>query len=179
MLLKTIFKINFKSSCKNSLMFFGKVFKKIYTFNFYIFYTKFVSTFMILSFWVCLISNFFFNRINLKYIEKVEKENDFLWGFYLSFQFNLLIELVCSTFYIHPNMNISTLLALGYYFVLNVIIIVIFFWAERKEFLNGAFLLEEPQRVLNIIIFFILLVLKLNCLYKVIKFDKKSKLLIY
>lgn len=178
MLFKTKFNINFKSSCKNSLMFFGKVFKKIYTFNFYIFYTKFVSTFMILSFWVCLISNFFFNRINLKYIEKVEKENDFLWGFYLSFQFNLLIELVCSTFYIHPNMNISTLLALGYYFVLNVIIIVIFFWAERKEFLNGAFLLEEPQRVLNIIIFFILLVLKLNCLYKVIKFDKKSKLLI-
>lgn len=175
MLFKTKFNINFKSSCKNSLMFFGRVFKKIYTFNFYIFYTKIINTFMIFSFWVCLVSNFLFNRINLFYIEKVEKEIDFLWGFYLSFQFNLLIEVVCSTFYAHPNMNISSLLALGYYLVINVIIIVIFFWARRKEFLDGAFLLEEPQRVLNIIIFFILLVLKLNCLYKIIKFDKKSK----
>ena len=43
------------------------------------------------------------------------------------------------------------------------------------EYLYGAYLLEEPQRTINILIFFILLILKINCLIKIIKFNKKSK----
>ena len=175
MVFKTKFNINCRSSCVNSIMFLGRVLKKIYTFNFYIFYTKYVSTFMIVSFWICLLSNFVFNIINRTYIEEPEKGNDFLLYFFLSFQFNLLIELVCSTFYAHRNMNISSLLAFGYYFVINVILFIGFYYARRQEYLNGAYLLEEPQRILNIIVFFILFVLKANCLYKIIRFNKRSK----
>lgn len=172
---KTKFKINCRSSFMNSLMFFGRVCKKIYTFNFYIFYTKYISTFMILSFCFCIAAIYGFNIVNITYIEQPEKEDDFLWYFCFSFEFLLLIELICSTFYGHRNMNVSSLLAFGYFIVINVIIIIGFFYAQREEYLNGAYLLEEPQRILNIIVFFILFVLKANCLYKIIKFNKRSK----
>ena len=175
MLFKTKCNINFKTSCKNSLMFLGKVFKKIYTFNFYIFYTKYINFFMIISFWVCLFANFRFNLLNRKYIEEPEKDESFLYNFFLTFQINLLIELICCTFYSHRNMIVSSLLAFGYYIVINSIILVSFYFVRRKEYLYGAYLLEEPQRILNIILFFILFVLKVNCLYKIIKFDKQSK----
>jgi hypothetical protein len=175
MVFKTKFNINFKSSCKNSCMFFGKVCKKIYTFNFYIFYSKYISSFMIISFWICLFSNFIFNLVNNKYLENPEKDFEFLVFYFLSFEFNLLIEVICSTFYAHRNMIDSSLLAFGYYFVINSIMLIIFFIARRKEYLDGAYLLEEPQRILNIIVFFILFILKVNCLYKIIKFNKRSK----
>ena len=175
MLFKTKCEINFKTSCKNSIMFLGKVCKKIYTFNFYIFYSKYISTFMIISFWICLFANFGFNIINKKYIEEPEKDKYFLYNFFLTFQINLLIELICCTFYSHRNMNVSSLLAFGYYIVINVILIISYYFTKRKEYLYGAYLLEEPQRILNIILFFILFVLKVNCLYKIIKFNKKSK----
>ena len=175
MLFKTKCNINFKTSFKNSLMFLGKVFKKIYTFNFYIFYSKYISTFMIISFWVCLFANFRFNIVNKKYIDEPEKDESFLYSYFITFQINLLIELICCTFYSHRNMNVSSLLAFGYYIVINSIILVSFYFARRKEYLDGAYLLEEPQRILNIILFFILFVLKANCLYKIIKFNKQSK----
>ena len=179
MLFKTKFNINFKTSCKNSIMFLGKVFKKIYTFNFYIFYTKYISTFMIISFWVCLVANFGFNIINKKYIEEPEKDSSFLYNFFLTFQINLLIELICCTFYSHRNMIVSSLLAFGYYIVINVIMLISFYLTRRKEYLDGAYLLEEPQRILNIVLFFILFVLKVNCLYKIIKFNKQSKYIFF
>ena len=175
---KSKFKINFKSSCKNSMLFFGKLCKKIYTFNFYIFDTKYINFFMLLSFWDCLISNFVFNIINYLNLEVPEKSSNFLIFFYMSFEFNLLIEIICCTFYAHREMNTSSLLALGYYFVINVIMVIIFYIARRKEYLYGAFLFEEPQRILNIIVFFILFVLKVNCLIEIIKFNKRSKYII-
>jgi len=178
MLYKTKFKINFKSSCKNSGLFFVKLCKKIYTFNFYMFYTKYINIFMLISFWVCLISNFVFNITNYNNLEEPEKSFSFLIFFYMSFEFNLLIEIICCTFYAHRNMNASSLLALGYYFVINVIMVIVFYIARQKEYLYGAFLLEEPQRILNIIVFFILFVLKANCLIKIIKFNKRSKYII-
>lgn len=178
-LYKTRFNVSFKSSCKNSLMFFGRIFKKIYTFNFYIFYTKIISSFMIISFWICIFSNYEFNIINKKYIEEPEKGNDFLLYFFLSFQFNLLMEIICSLFYSSRKSMASSLLALGYYLVINVIIIIVFLLVRRREFLKGAYLYEEPQRKLNIIIYCILFFLKANALYKIIRFNKKSKYTLY
>ena len=72
-------------------------------------------------------------------------------------------------------MIVSSLLAFGYYIVINVIMFISFYLTRRKEYLDGAYLLEEPQRILNIVLFFILFVLKVNCLYKIIKFNKQSK----
>ena len=178
-LFKTKFNVSFKSSFKNSLMFFWRVFKKIYTFNFYLFYTKLISAFMIISFWICIFSNFQFNRINKNYIEEPEKGNDFLLYFFLSFQFNLLMEIICSIFYSSRKSISSSLLSFGYYVVINVIIIIVFLLVRRREYLKGAYLFEEPQRKLNIIIYSILFILKLNALYRIIKFNKRSKFIFY
>jgi hypothetical protein len=73
----------------------------------------------------------------------------------------------------------STSLAFGYYIVVNIIMALVFLYARRMEELYGAYLLEEPQRILNIIIFFILFVLKANCLIKITQFNKRSKYLFY
>ena len=174
MLFKTKFNINCKSSCKNTMLFFWRICKKIYTFNFYIFYSRYISGFMIISFWVCLLSNFLFNYYNLKFINIFEKKDIFFYFFFLSFEFNLLIELICSTFYSERNMITSSLLSFGYYAVINIILFIAFFYTRRMEYLYGAYLLEEPQRTINILIFFILLILKINCLIKIIKFNKKN-----
>ena len=56
--------------------------------------------------------------------------------------------------------------------------IIVYSIASYMEYLEGAFLYEEPQRILNIIVFSILFVLKANCLYKIIKYKKRSKCII-
>ena len=179
MLFKNKFNINFKSSCKNSLLFFGRVCKKLYTFNFYIFYSKIISGFMIFSFWICLLSNFLFNIFNIELITEPNKSTFFFVFFFISFECNLLIEFICCTFYAHPNMCTSTSLAFGYYIVVNIIMALVFLYARRMEELYGAYLLEEPQRILNVIIFSILFVLKVNCLIKISQFNKRSKCYFY
>ena len=178
LLIKTKFSINFKNSCKNALMFLIKVSRKICTFNFYIFYSKFVSGIMIVSFLICLFSNFMFGEENKDNLENTEKPKSFLVFYFLSFELNLLIELILSTFYSHRNLVSCCLLAFGYYIVINFIMIIVYSIASYMEYLDGAFLYEEPQRILNIIVFSILFVLKANCLYKIIEFKKRSKCII-
>ena len=73
------------------------------------------------------------------------------------------------------SITFGIILSIGYWISINLIIIIAFIYTRRYEYLYGAFILEEPQRVLNIIISFILMVLKINCLYKIIKYNKKSK----
>ena len=108
-------------------------------------------------------------------ITEPNKSTVFFIFFFISFECNLLIEFICCTFYAHPNMRTSSSLAFGYYIVVNIIMALIFLYARRMEELYGAYLLEEPQRILNMIIFFILFVLKANCLIKIAQFDKRSK----
>ena len=121
-----------------------------------------------------IISNFF-NSINSNQIENREKNNSFLTYFFLVFEFNLLIEIVIYMFYSIRSITFGLILSLGYFLILNIIIMIAFMYTTRYEYLYGAFILEEPQRVLNIIIFFILMVLKINCLYKIITYNNKSK----
>ena len=78
-------------------------------------------------------------------------------------------------FYYVRNINYATVYSIGYLIALNMIIAFVYLSVQRYEYLYGAFVLNEPQRVLNIIIFSILMILKIYCLYKMINFNKKSK----
>lgn len=78
-------------------------------------------------------------------------------------------------FYSKRNIFFVLSLSLGYFILLNIIILFSHFYAFRKEYLDGAFMYEEPQRVLNIIIFLILMILKINCLFQIKKYKKESK----
>ena len=122
-----------------------------------------------------IIISYLFNSINSNQIESKEKNNSFLTHFFLVFEFNLLIEIILYMIYSIRSITFGLILSIGYWITINIIIIIAFMYTRRYEYLYGAFILEEPQRLLNIIISFILMVLKINCLYKTIKYNKKSK----
>ena len=169
------FDIFWKSSLTNGCSYIMKVLKRIYTFNFYIFYNKAVCTFLIISFVTCIISNLCFNAINLDQIETLEKDNYFYAFYFLTFEINLLIEFICYMFYSNKNILFGSILSFVYWIVINIIIIVCFYFAQRYEYLYGVLLTEQPQKFLNIAIFSTLLILKLNCLFNIIKHNNQSK----
>ena len=157
------------------LLFFKRIFKKIYTFNFYIFQNKVISFFLILFFIINIILNYHFIDQNIDQIEYIEKNDSFINLYFSSFEFYLLMELICYMFYSVRNIVHSILFAFGYFITLNIIIIFTYLYVQKYELLYGAFMLNEPQRILNIIIFSILMILKIYCLYKIIFFNKESK----
>ena len=171
----TKFDIDFSLCFKNCITFFVRTIKRIYTYNFYIFQNRYFSILLIFIFFFDIIISYLFNSNNYDQIENKEKTSSFLIYFFLVFEFNLLIEIILYMFYSIRNITFGIILSLGYFIVLNLIIMIAFMYTTRYEYLYGAFILEEPQRVLNIIIFFILMVLKINCLYKIIIYNKKSK----
>ena len=167
--------IDFLSSFKNCIRFFVRNSKRFYTFNFYIFQNRYFSILLTIIFSFDIIISYLFNSINSSQIESKEKNNSFLTHFFLVFEFNLLIEIILYMIYSIRSITFGIILSIGYWISINLIIIIAFIYTHRYEYLYGAFILEEPQRVLNIIISFILMVLKINCLYKIIKYNKKSK----
>lgn len=164
-----------ETNFKLVITFILRVLKRIYTFNFYIFHNKFISFLMIFCFIINVGGNFYFNWENNKQIEKEEKDITFLNFYFISFEFNLLIELLCYIFFSNIDIVLGVLLSFGYFIIFNLIIYFGYLIAARYEYLYGAFLLEEPQRILNIIIFSILMILKINCVIKILKYNKKSK----
>ena len=171
----TKFDISIKTNMKYCGDFLLRVFKRIFTYNFYIFKNKIISAFMILIFIITVVSNNYFFYENFTHIKEKEKGTTFLVYFFLCFEFNLLIEIICIMFYSKRNIFFVLSLSLGYFILLNIIILFSHFYAFRKEYLDGAFMYEEPQRLLNIIIFLILMILKINCLFQIKKYKKESK----
>ena len=176
-------KLSYKTKCDISLktffnyflLFFARIFKKIYTFNFYIIQNKIISCFLICFFLINIILNYYFMEQNIKQIEFIEKDDYFINLFFSSFEFYLLMELICYMFYSVRNIIHAMLFAFGYFISLNIIIMFAYLYIQKYEYLHGAFMLNEPQRILNIIIFSILMILKIYCLYKIIFFNKESK----
>lgn len=176
-------KLSYKSKCDISfkkfliyfLLFFERIFKKIYNFNFYILQNKAISCFLILFFLVNIILNYYFIHQNIEQIDEIEKDDAIINLYFSSFEFYLLMELVCYMFYSIRNIVHGMLLAFGYFIALNIIIIFSYLYVQKYELLHGAFMLNEPQRILNIIIFSILMILKIYCLYRIIYFNKESK----
>lgn len=181
--IKLIFKsrgdINWKISFKKFFHFFGRIFKKIYTFNFYIFHSRLICLFLIPFFLISTVFNFSFNYENIQQITLAEKDDWFFFLYIAIFELNLLMEVICYIFYTIKNIFYGFLLALGFFMTLNIIIIFSYLYTNRYEYLFGAFVLDEPERVLNIIIFSILMIIKINCIYKIAKLNKESKYSIF
>ena len=169
--------ISCKNSCKYFLLFFKRILKKIYNFNFYIIQNEIISLILLLLFLTNIILNYLFMDKNIDQIDKIEKDDTFIDLYFSSFEFYLLMELICYMFYSVRNIFHAVLLAFGYFITLNIIIAFPFLYVRKYEYLYGGFMLNEPQRILNIIIFSILLILKIYCLYRIIYFNKESKLI--
>lgn len=165
------YKTNYRSSCKNAMNYLKKVTKRICTFNFYLFDSNIIGTFMVLSYILFICSSFIFNILNVRVIHSPEKSELYMIIFYLHFESILLIQILCSAFYGCHNTKIAISCGFGIFLLLNAILVIGYFITERIEDVDGKFELDDPQAVMNIIFNLILFLLNGNCLY--ILFCKK------
>ena len=175
--------ISCKNSCKYFLLFFKRILKKIYNFNFYIIQNEIISLILLLLFLTNIILNYLFMAsIKIEMPEnmafqlmaqamKVTSDS------FMKNEWEMCREDLNEQLYSVRNIFHAVLLAFGYFITLNIIIAFPFLYVRKYEYLYGGFMLNEPQRILNIIIFSILLILKIYCLYRIIYFNKESKLI--
>jgi hypothetical protein len=174
-LTKVKFKIEYCSSFKNAISLLKKVFKRIFTFNFYLYDNNIIGFIMIFSYFIYFISASLFYFSNLELIDNPEKSEYYMILFYLHFESILLIQILCSSFYACRNMKIAILSGLGIFISLNCILITGYFIKEKIENVNGIFEHNEPQRIMNIIYSVIFLLLNGKCLISIILYQKDGK----
>ena len=172
---KMKFKINFCSSFKNAISYLAKVCKRIYTFNFYIFDNAFIGFIMVFSFFFFLFTSAVFYYQNYNLIEDIEKPKYYMYTFYFHFESIILVQLLCSSFYACRNMKISTLVALGLFIIMNLMIFIGYHITRIIEEVDGSYEYEEPQSIMNIIFDTILLFLNGIGFYNIIVYNKNSK----
>ena len=172
---KTKFRISFCSSFKNAMSYLGKVFKRIYTFNFYIFHNIYVGSIMIFSYFFFLISGGFFYWQNVNLLENIEKPEYYLVSFYCHFESFILIQLLCSSFYACRDMKISTFISLCLFISMNAMLFLGYFITDTIEKVEGSFEYSEPQSIMNIVFDTILLFINGISLYNFVFYNKNSK----
>ena len=175
---KTKFKINFCSSFKNAISYLAKVFKRIYTFNFYIFDNIFIGFIIVFSFFFFLFSSAIFYYQNYHLIEDIEKPRYYMFTFYFHFESIILVQLLCSSFYACRNMKLSTLIALGLFIIMNIMLYIGYHITRIIEEVDGSYEYEEPQSIMNIFFNSIFLFLNGISFYNVIAYNKNSKYII-
>ena len=176
-LFKTKCHINFCSSFKNSIFYLGKVFKRIYTFNFYLFDNKLIGLIMVGSYFLFLISSTLFYYNNIISIEKIEKDTVYLHWFYIHFESFILVQLLYSSFYALRDMKWSTLLAFLIAASMNGMLFLGYTITRIIENADGTFENNEPQKIMNIIFNTILFFLNAISLYNTIIYKKNCKFL--
>jgi hypothetical protein len=172
---KTRLKINFCSSFKNALSYLGKVFRRIYTFNFYVYGNIYIGFIMIFSYFFFLLSSSFFYLENKELIEQNEKPGYYMVTFYCHFESIILIQLLCSSFYASRNMKLSTLIALGLFMIMNIMLALGYCITKIIEDCDGSYEYDEPQGVMNIIFNSILFFLNSISLFNIIVYNKNGK----
>ena len=172
---KTKFKISFCSSFINAMSYLGKVFRRIYTFNFYLFHNKCIGFTMIFSYFFFLIISCLFYHQNRILLGEIEKPIYYLILFYLHFESIILVQLLYSSFYACRDMKISTLISIGLFICMDAILILGYYITEVIENVDGAFEYGEPQCIMNIIFDSILLFINGISLFKIIFYNINCK----
>ena len=172
---KTKFRLNFCSSFKNAIYYLGKICKRIYTFNFYLYTNWTIGLIITFSYFYFLISSSVFYIYNISFIDSIEKPVFYIYLFYLHFDSIILLQLIFSCFYAYRDMTKSTLIALGLFVVINIILILGYCISEAKENVNGSYDFGEPEAYINIILNTIFLSVNLISFYNIIIYKKDSK----
>ena len=178
-IIKTKCNLNFHSSFSNAMYYLGKVLKRIYTFNFYIFHNIYVGFIMIFSYFFYIISSLLFYHQNIKHIEEVEKSKWYMCCFYCHFESIILIQLLCSSFYACPDTSISILLSIGFFISMNAMLFLGYITTDIIENVDGSFEHSEPQKVMNIIFNSLFLLMNGLALFKIIFHNNNCKLIIF
>lgn len=174
-LCKTKFNINFCSSFKNAMSYLWKVLKRVYTFNFYVFGSRFNNFIMIGSYFFLLFSSTAFYLTNKSLLLELEKSDAYLIYFYMHFEAIIFVQLLNSSFYSQVQLTSSIIYSFGLFFAMNGILFFGYIIKESYENKYGSFEFEEPQNILNIIFNCILFLLNFNCLIRILIHKKNGK----
>ena len=178
-IIRTKCNLNFHTSFSNAMYYLGKVFKRIYTFNFYIFHNRYIGSIMINSYFFYLISSLFFYHQNIEHIEEIEKSKWYMFFFYCHFESIILIQLLCSSFYACPDTNISILLSIGLFISMNAMLFLAYLTTDIIENVDGSVEHNEPQNVMNIIFNSLFLSINVIALFKIIFHKNNCKLIFF
>ena len=164
-----------KSAC-NRL---SKIFKKLYTYNFYAFDRYYIGGLYIACYLLYLYVNFYFMLIIRAEIEEERKSDTFILIHFLTFQVNILIELICVSFYNIRSMVKQFIVGLAFYGLFNGIVLIVF--AYQQLFINiyGTYDYDEPRRFANLILNAFMLIVNINSLRKLKNYDANSKNIIF
>ena len=166
------------SNVKGAFIYFIKLFKKLYTYNFYAFDSTFVGTFLVVSYLLYLISTITFSALIIQEIESEIKSNFFYVCHFIAFQFNILMEILCVSFYNQRNMKKQFFLSMGYFFLLNLLIIITLMFQRLLVNVYGIFEKSEPRRILNIVFNFFFFIMYTTTIIKLILYNVNSKIIL-
>ena len=166
------------SNVKGAFIYFIKLFKKLYTYNFYAFDSTFVGTFLVVSYLLYLISTITFSALIIQVIESEIKSNFFFVCYLIAFQFNILMEILCVSFYNQRNMKKQFFLSMGYFFLLNLLIIITLMFQRLLVNVYGIFEKSEPRRILNIVFNFFFFIMYTTTIIKLILYNVNSKIIL-
>lgn len=170
-------KYPYLTAFKNAMFYLAKNGKKIYTYNFYVYDKKTYGAIFFVSYFCFLISTFLFLYYINSELHIPEKSNLFYIIHIICFQFNLLIEILCSTFYCIRNLVKQLFLAFGFFLTLNLFIFLAYLCSYHYSNIYGSSKIYE--RVINIIICGVLFILHVYTLIVVITYDRKSNYSIF
>ena len=166
------------SNVKGAFIYFIKLFKKLYTYNFYAFDSTFVGTFLVVSYLLYLISTITFSALIIQEIESEIKSNFFYVCHFIAFQFNILMEILCVAFYNMRNMKKQFFLSMGYFFLLNLLIIITLMFQRLLVNVYGIFEKSEPRRILNIVFNLFFFIMYTTTIIKLVLYNVNSKIIL-
>ena len=166
------------SNVKGAFIYLIKLFKKLYTYNFYAFDSTFVGTFLVVSYFLYLSSSITFSAMIIHEIEVEDKTNFFYICHFCAFQFNILMEVLCVSFYNMRNMKKQFCLSMGYFFLLNLLIIITLMFQRLLVNVYGVFERDEPRRVINIVFNLFFFIMYITTIIKLLLYNVNSKTLI-
>lgn len=131
--------INLIQELKYSYFYFVKIFKKFYTNNFYSYENKYFGGFFVLIYILFILFNFFFTLDYVVIDAKDESKNKILRSLQIiSFELNIIMELICCTFFIYRCFKKQFMIIIASYLMLNMIVILVIYYRilnnmEEKE----------------------------------------------
>lgn len=160
---------------KNACYRYLKIFKKLYTYNFYA-YDHFVLGGVQVIFYLsylCLNLLFMFNLTSE--LEKESKNSSYVLIHVMAFQSSILIEAICISFYNIRNMRRQFFLGVTFFVLFNILIYLAFLFQQLFINTYGIFEHDEPRRILNIVLHFIIMTMNIATSVKLCKYDVNSK----
>ena len=170
-LFKTKCKINWKSTMKNTLLYFKQLISRIYFYNFYKYDNMFISLTLVIFYITFITSNSLFLIYNYNLIEEEFH--------FLSIETSIIIELSCCIIYSMRKLKLQFCLIIFFTLALNGIFLISYFFQEVLINKKGYIATNIPIIIDNIIFNIIFLILHINAFINVKTQNRTSKISYY